>query len=484
MAKSGGKARKTLLKMLRNSFSGLSQCEEVDVKEAYQLSEKKVRVHLKDYPLQIHLHPDGKELDLYPERPLIERDGEEGPPNYILFDPARYFTEISGFYRLEDGDRITLGSEDPEQRLFLDLPKELPPRKLSITNDEGNLIFKSHVSNPRSCISPLLKDKKVDRVIRWRIKKLQRLRRIFGGPIKLLSDREALSLIREVNEIMETEACRPENSAGRPGGLVTIPGKMQVFIVGDLHAKPDNLLTILSQNGFLETLEAEQACLVILGDAVHNEEEGQYDEMENSLLIMDLIFKLKVRFPKQLFYIRGNHDSFSEDIAKGGVPQGLLWEKTLSKTRGKAYRKEMARFYDALAYVVTSKRVITCHAAPATSAITPEMITNIQENPKLVKQLISNRMMRPGRPSGYTKGDVKRFRKNMGLPPDTPFVVGHTPMSSDDTLWEHVGDIDNHYIAYASDRHQVGVMTQIGDGMYPFRYPVEPISSIIDSLSD
>jgi hypothetical protein len=57
-------------------------------------------------------------------------------------------------------------------------------------------------------------------------------------------------------------------------------------------------------------------------------------------------------------------------------------------------------------------------------------------------------------------------------------------MSNDDTLWERVGEIDNHYIAYASDRHWVGVMTQIADDMYPLRYPVEPIASIIDSLAD
>ena len=483
MAKSGSKTRKTLLKMLRNSFEGLTQCEEVDVKEAYQLSGKKVRVQLKEYPLQIHLHPDGKELDLYPERPLTGGSFKQ-PCTYLLFDPERYFSEISGFFRLEDGDRITLGGEDPLQRLFLDLPKDLPPRKLSITNDGGGLVFKSHVSNPRSCISPLLKDKKVNRIIRWRMKKLDRLRRIYGGPIERLDEKAALELIREVNRIMEKEAHRPENSAGRPGGLITLPRKQQLFIVGDLHAKPDNLLTVLSQNGFLEAMEEERACLVILGDAVHNEEEGQYDEMENSLLIMDLIFRLKVRFPKQLFYIRGNHDSFSEDIAKGGVLQGVMWEKTLVKQRGKAYRKEMARFYDALAYVVVSKHAIACHAAPATSSVTREMIIDIDKNPKLVKQLISNRMMRPGRPSGYTKGDVKRFRKNLGVAADTAFVVGHTPMGNDETLWEHVGDIDNHYIAYASDRHQVGVMAQIGDGLYPFRYPVEPIRSIIASLSD
>jgi len=259
---------------------------------------------------------------------------------------------------------------------------------------------------------------------------------------------------------------------------------MKSFIIGDLHAKPDNLLTILSQNSFLEAMEEERACLVILGDAVHNEEEGQYDEMENSLLIMDLIFRLKRRFPRQLFYLRGNHDSFSEEIAKGGIPQGLLWKKTLNKVRGKAYHKEMARFYDLLPYVACSHHFVACHAAPPVSPASREMIINIRDNPQLAKELNNNRMMRPGRPSGYTKGDIKRFRKQLDLAPDTPLIVGHTPMSNDDTLWERVGEIDNHYIAYASDRHWVGVMTQIADDMYPLRYPVEPIASIIDSLAD
>jgi len=52
MAKSSSKTKKTLLKMLKSSFSGLTQCEEVDVKEAYRLPDKKVRIQIKQtaYP--------------------------------------------------------------------------------------------------------------------------------------------------------------------------------------------------------------------------------------------------------------------------------------------------------------------------------------------------------------------------------------------------------------------------------------------------
>jgi hypothetical protein len=62
--------------------------------------------------------------------------------------------------------------------------------------------------------------------------------------------------------------------------------------------------------------------------------DGQLREMQSSMLLMDLIFRLKLRFPRQVFYVRGNHDSFSEDIAKDGIPQGLLWAKELGDQRG------------------------------------------------------------------------------------------------------------------------------------------------------
>ena len=77
----------------------------------------------------------------------------------------------------------------------------------------------------------------------------------------------------------------------------------------------------------------------------------------------------------------GNHDSFSEEIGKRGVPQGLLWEKQLKKSRGKNYKKEMQRFYDNLAYLAYSKHFICCHAGPPTSAVNLHALVNIKSIP-------------------------------------------------------------------------------------------------------
>jgi predicted phosphodiesterase len=257
---------------------------------------------------------------------------------------------------------------------------------------------------------------------------------------------------------------------------------MTPLLVGDLHAKADNLLVVLSQSSFLKALKKGSAALIILGDAVHCEDEGKLEEMESSMLIMDMIFHLKLHFPKQVFYLKGNHDSFSDEIGKQGIPQGLLWKKALVQTRGKAYKDEMARFYDQLPYIAYSKNFIACHAGPPTSSTSLKQLINIREHPKLMHELTHNRIRRSNSPTGYYKKEVKKFRNYFDLAQDTPVIVGHTPVSCDDTLWERVGEIDNHYVISGCYDKWVGVMAQVGNRIYPFRYQVEHLIPQINKI--
>ncbi len=485
MAKNKPVKRKSLLKLIKIAFSGLEQCEKIDIKDTYKLTpNKKVMIPLENYPLQIHVGLDAHVLHLYPENPLVEPKKSEqsnyfAEPNYIIFDPENYYTEISGFYRLSDEDKIILGSDSTAKYSYLNTSKKLPKQQLSIANDEGKLIFKCHHAETGSCISPLFKEKKLNKINTWRKEKITLLAEILGDPKKILSAEEALKLIQKVNHIVEHEVYREKNINDRPGAVLSIPDKMIPIIIGDLHAQLDNLLTLLSQNNFLSALEKGDACLIIIGDAVHPEIEGQYDKMESSMIIMDIIFKLKVRFPKNVFYLMGNHDSFSEEIGKRGIPQGLLWEKQLKKSRGKNYKKEMQRFYDNLPYLAYSRHFICCHAGPPTSAVNLHALTNIKSYPKLIKDLICRRLQTPNRMSGYNKSDIKKLRRCLKVDDDTPFIVGHTPMDNEETLWENVGGISRHTIVYGGNPEQVGAMVQIGKKMLPLTYPVEAISELI-----
>ena len=472
------KQKKSFLKMLKESFSGLPKCEQLDLKRAYQLTDNNVRVSPIEYPIQVNYGPEGKPLHIYPEKLLRESTAVNQDDGFIVFDPKNYYKKITGFLRLAPGEKVTLGYNKQNQDDPLSLSLNLNDRQLSITNDDGGLIFTSHDETSGACLAPLIKAKEVNRIGKWRNAKMKRLHSIFGGPIEKLDTDEALSLIRKVNELMQSEAYRPRDKKGRLGGVVALPAQLTPFFIGDLHGRVDNLLVVLSQNGFLEELKKGRACLIMLGDAVHPDE-GDLEDMESSILIMDLIFKLKLRFPKQVFYLRGNHDSFSEELGKQGVPQGLLWEKALVKSRGKRYRDEMKRYYRNLPYLAYSKNFIACHAAPPVSSVSKEDLININHIPKLIHELTSNRLRSSNKPSGYHKREVSRLRKALDLAPDTLLIVGHSILSSDETLWERAGDIENHTVLYGSDSHWVGVLARIDGEMKALRYPVENLQPLI-----
>ncbi len=133
------------------------------------------------------------------------------------------------------------------------------------------------------------------------------------------------------------------------------------------------------------------------------------ENMDRSILMMDLILRLKQQFPANVFYIRGNHDSFDPHLSKGGISQGLLMRNRLQKLRGLEYVLEMERFYDLLPYVVVSNFYLACHAGPPRNGVSREDIINIRNNPQLAHELTTSRLQRPNAvSSGYTKGEISR----------------------------------------------------------------------------
>lgn len=465
-----------ILKKLQHAFSGLSRCRLLKLRDAYRLVNDSVRVPYEGFPMELMLGDNGKRLRLYPEYPLQTDEKPSTPPSFVLEDPEHGEAELYGFLRIEPGEELTLGRYDPHQQALFNYPDGVKQRHLRLIHDGDALIFKDK-TNVGTCISPMMNVEK-----KHRLSSLLRLAGIFGVPLQPLPEAEALELIQNVNALMKNEARRPLDDRGLPGGLLELPAGITPIIVADLHAQIDNLLVILSHNEFLNAIENGKACLVVLGDAVHSERDGELQDMEDSMLMMDLIFRLKLRFPKHFFFLRGNHESFSEDISKAGVSQGLLWKRALRKTRGKEYRKAMQQYYDMLPYVVVSPDFFAAHAAAPRNKVTRKMLINVHRHPNLRLELINNRMQRANRPGGYSKGDVRRFRKALDLPADLPFIVGHTPMDQKETYWLNVGGVENHHVLYSANEKWVGLFTRIGHRVWPIRYPCEPLRDLVEKF--
>ena len=457
---------------------GVGPGHEIRLRGNYRLGDIKVRVSFDRAPIEITLGQDDKKLHLYPEFRIDERGKANRTGNFVIVDPAAQPGRITGFLRLTPRSWVSLGSGDQVQQALFNYPDAVDEEHLVVIHGPESLVFRN-LSDSGSTIGRFASDARGTREGSYR-----RLRDIFGGPIERLPADEALALIEKVNAVMQYEAYRPRSDWGLPGGLVMLPGSLTPILVADLHAQVDNLLTVLSQNAFLDALEDGSAALIILGDAVHCEEDGKLRAMDSSMLMMDLIFRLKLRFPLQVFYIRGNHDSFTEDIAKDGVPQGLLWAKELIACRGHAYRKAMEDFYRLLPFTVASTDFVACHAAAPKENVTKEMLVNIHRHPELAIELVNNRQLQPSRPNGYGRGDVKRFRRTLDLQKNATFIVGHTPMDSDRTMWLNVNGIKNHHVLYSARLGQVGMFTRIRGVMVPLIYPVDAVAALIKQIKD
>jgi predicted phosphodiesterase len=308
-----------------------------------------------------------------------------------------------------------------------------------------------------------------------------RLPGILGRPLIEFDDEEALDIVRDVNGLLAAEVYRELNEDGAPGGIIQFPDDMTVIIMGDIHAQADNILRVITEGGTLAALERGEASLVFLGDLVHSQETGELESMESSVFILDLFFMLKRRFPKNVFYIRGNHESFSPRVGKGSVPQGIYFRKHLEERRGKEFVAEIETLFDRLAFVVQGNRFAACHGAPVRSKANRDTLVNIQRYPGLQYELVWSRLRNAGRPSGYTKGSVKRFRKTLNLPKHAPLIVAHTPLSLEDTLWLDVGNIKGHHVVYSAHTHRIAAMVMRDGRATPLEFIPEPV---LASVSD
>jgi len=479
--RNSSKADKSFFERLKSAFAGETECKELSLTQQYILCNESIRIPLNNCPIEISLAKGDRTLDLIPEQFIGEPVGSDASA-LLLFDPDDFGKKITGFIRLAEGDHLILGREEEHQQAIFNYTDKISQRHLSISHEGGSLVFKDLVGGSGSVLAPVMVDK-LDITAR-RMANLREILRIYGGPIQLLPAEAALQDLNKVNDLLEKEPLRPTDDRGMPGGVVRLPKKMIPIIIGDLHAQIDNLLTLLTQNEFLEMMGDGKAAMIFLGDAVHSEMDGHMDEMESSLLMMDMILRLKLWFPQQVFYVRGNHDSFSEEIGKDGIPQGLLWAKALRNVRGEAYKQAMDRFYALLPYVAFSKNYVACHAAPPKGKVDMDMLVNINKYPGLIRDVTCNRLYRPNRPGGYTKGDVKRFRNALNLAGKAELFVGHTPLTRHDTLWSNVGGIEHHDVVFSGNIPWIGVYTRSKDQMIPLRYRSEALLMLINKIQD
>ncbi len=424
-----------------------------------------------------------QQLFFHPEIPLGVKKNSVQKNWLINTEQGCSTKQIGGFARIRVEETVIIGRENKPYNALLKFSHKIAQRHVSVTNRKGDLI-----------ITPLDIDHPVkiarfdnldyrERMQTTRYNSLLQIQKLFGKPLNILPPGRALEILKSVNSTLLTEPHRPLNDHGMAGGLVEFSKKSTPVIVGDLHAQIDNLLIILSKSCLLDCLRLKTATLIILGDAVHSEISNEMEDSTSSVLMMDLLFQLKLQFPANFFYIRGNHDSFSSTISKNGILQGVLFKEKLFELRGPEYVREMEIFYDRLPLVIMSKHFLACHAGPPRTKTSREDIINIGANPERANELITSRIQRTHYLGGYSKGDVKQFRKCLKLSKKTPFIVGHTPLDPFGSVWINAGGIKNHHIIYSAHTEGPALFIGLDDDLIPISFPAEPLLKLINNLS-
>ena len=467
--------KKSIWKNIRGYFQPLPETVIPDHSQRLRLSGKELRIPLSGY--QEYRIEMGKQTLMLSPDPGVTHCDTGSPCDFILFDPERYVKGVSHFLRLTPGSTLAIDRKIADQEHVFSSPRDAFRRQFSVTHSGDSLVFRDPISELGTYLSLAGEIQEIPHITRRRRAALKRVLDIYGGPLQPLSAPEASATLKQVNFLLKDESGHCSDSLGNPGGILELPDNVTPILVGDLHARVDNLLTILSENAVLDSLENGSAALVILGDAVHPEEPGRLEDMESSLLIMDLIFKLKLQFPARVFFIVGNHDSFLHELMKQGAPQGLLWEKHVIASRGEAYKMELELFYQQSPLLVLSKYFIACHAGPARRKISRQVLIDAHQFPDIVHDMTWTRIRTPGFPAGYTRSDVRQFRKGLEIDNDLPFIVGHYPCSSDGTVWLNVGQVNQHHVIVSSRPDRVAVFLCIDGNMVPQIYPVEALSA-------
>ncbi len=467
--------KKPIWRNIRDYFDPDPETVILDQSQKLRLSGRELRIPLSGY--QEYRIEMGKQTLILSPDPGVAAAEYKASCDFILFDPERRHSGVAHFLRLSPGSTLTLDSKIEYQEHLFSSPRDAFRRKFSVAHSGDSLIFRDPVSELGTYVSLAGDSHEIAITTARRRSALMRVLEIFGGPLEPLPAPQAIATLEQVNALLMNEVGHYKDALGNPGGMLELADNVTPVLVGDLHARLDNLLTILSDKAILEGIEKGTTALIILGDAIHPEDPGCLEDMESSLLMMDLIFRMKLRFPDNVFYTIGNHDSFLHEIMKRGVPQGLLWEKHVLSSRGEEYKAGLELFYQQSPLLVISKDFIACHAGPARRKVSRQILIDAHQFPDMVHDMTWSRVRTTAFPAGYTRGDVRQFRKGLDVGKDTPFIVGHHPCSVDETLWLNVGQINQHHVVISSRTGRVGTFIGIDGKMVPQIYPVEALTT-------
>lgn len=157
----------------------------------------------------------------------------------------------------------------------------------------------------------------------------------------------------------------------RQGAIIQLPLQGEVVVGADIHGNRKNFQAIVH---FAKLEENPLRHLVFLGDIIHSLESLQTGKDFSCLLLEELV-ALKIRFPKQVHLLLGNHELselLGRQIFKDGKYLNYFFQKGLVATYGEKgshlVRQAFNYFVQNLPVVAkTQTKIVISHSTPEVS---------------------------------------------------------------------------------------------------------------------
>ncbi|MCP4133981.1 MAG: hypothetical protein GY754_23625 [bacterium] len=226
-------------------------------------------------------------------------------------------------------------------------------------------------------------------------------------------------MLEYTNSILarENSSIRPADSNGRPGGLVYLNPDIPTIIIPDLHARIKffaNLLgfTDSSGNSILQQLAFNRIQIVCVGDGFHSEfgtEErwkASYDEfvggykryrnmareMANSLRLMEMVQLMKIAFPENFHFLKGNHENISNEKNNGNhafrkfAYESMMVTEFVKKFYSRQFLDLYYQFEKNMPILAIGNNFLVSHAEPK-SFYKRNPVIEYRNNPDVVEGL-------------------------------------------------------------------------------------------------
>lgn len=205
------------------------------------------------------------------------------------------------------------------------------------------------------------------------------------------------SLKDSLNNVIATlndETCREKDQNGQVGGVVDLKDDQYTILVPDLHGRYEFLQRILNVEVEGETVlrrvEEKTAQMVCVGDGMHAEirahkrwkrafqeylggferHDAMFEEMDENFKTMKLVMDMKVNFPAQFHFLKGNHENIMDESVNGNhsfakfAAEGPMTRNFVEKFYGETFLNLWNEFEKMLPLLAYGGNFIVSHARP------------------------------------------------------------------------------------------------------------------------